>query len=183
MKTSLDARGLACPLPVVKANEALAGMTGGTLEVHADNAVAVENLKRLAAQRGLDVAVTQPEDAHFIVAMTVGEGAPVAAQAEVTCLPYRRNVVVAVGTDVMGRGSDELGHVLLKGFLYALAHQPELPQTILFYNGGAHLTVLGFAGGPAGHGRARRGDSHLRHLPEPLRSDGAAGRRRRDEHV
>ena len=27
MKTSLDARGLACPLPVVKANEALAGMT------------------------------------------------------------------------------------------------------------------------------------------------------------
>ena len=143
MKTSLDARGLACPLPVVKANEALAGMTGGTLEVHADNAVAVENLKRLAAQRGLDVAVTQPEDAHFIVAMTVGEGAPVAAQAEVTCLPYRRNVVVAVGTDVMGRGSDELGHVLLKGFLYALAHQPELPQTILFYNGGAHLTVQG----------------------------------------
>ena len=67
----------------------------------------------------------------------------VAAQAEVTCLPYRRNVVVAVGTDVMGRGSDELGHVLLKGFLYALAHQPELPQTILFYNGGAHLTVQG----------------------------------------
>ena len=89
MKTSLDARGLACPLPVVKANEALAGMTGGTLEVHADNAVAVENLKRLAAQRGLDVAVTQPEDAHFIVAMTVGEGAPVAAQAEDTFLPYR----------------------------------------------------------------------------------------------
>ena len=52
-------------------------------------------------------------------------------------------MVVAVGTDVMGRGSDELGHVLLKGFLYALAHQPELPQTILFYNGGAHLTVQG----------------------------------------
>ena len=43
----------------------------------------------------------------------------------------------------MGRGSDELGRVLLKGFLYALAHQPELPQTILFYNGGAHLTVQG----------------------------------------
>ena len=145
MKTSLDARGLACPLPVVKANEALAGMTGGTLEVHADNAVAVENLKRLAAQRGLNVAVTQPEDAHFIVAMTVGEGAPVAAQAEDTCLPYRRNVVVAVGTDAMGRGSDELGRVLLKGFLYALAHQPELPQTILFYNGGAHLTVQDMA--------------------------------------
>lgn len=146
MNTSLDARGLACPLPVVKANEALAAMTDGTLEVHVDNAVAVENLKRLAAQRGLGVEVSQPEDAHFIVALTVGESAPAQKApdgAENPCLPCRKNVVVAVDTDVMGRGSDELGRVLLKGFLYALAHQPELPQTILFYNGGAHLTADG----------------------------------------
>ena len=50
MKTSLDARGLACPLPVVKANEALAGMTGGTLEGHADNAVAEPEASSRAAR-------------------------------------------------------------------------------------------------------------------------------------
>ena len=31
----------------------------------------------------------------------------------------------------------------MKGFLYAVSQLPELPGTILFYNGGAHLTVEG----------------------------------------
>ena len=31
----------------------------------------------------------------------------------------------------------------MKGFLYALSQQETLPKTILFYNGGAHLTAQG----------------------------------------
>jgi selenium metabolism protein YedF len=51
--------------------------------------------------------------------------------------------VVAVDTDVMGRGSDELGKTLLKGFLFAVSRLAVLPKTVLFYNGGAKLTVEG----------------------------------------
>jgi len=43
----------------------------------------------------------------------------------------------------MGEGSDELGKILLKGFLYALGQQETLPKTILFYNGGAAMTCEG----------------------------------------
>lgn len=43
----------------------------------------------------------------------------------------------------MGEGDPVLGHLLLKGFLYALTQQEELPQTVLFYNGGAFLTTEG----------------------------------------
>ena len=43
----------------------------------------------------------------------------------------------------MGRGSEELGRTLMKGFLFAVGQLPQLPKTILFYNGGAHLTVEG----------------------------------------
>ena len=32
---------------------------------------------------------------------------------------------------------------LIKGFLFALTMQEELPATVLFYNGGAHLTCEG----------------------------------------
>ena len=39
----------------------------------------------------------------------------------------------------MGTGDDELGAVLMKGFIYALSQQDELPKTILFYNSGAKL--------------------------------------------
>ena len=52
-------------------------------------------------------------------------------------------LVVAVASDVMGQGSDELGATLMKGFLFALGQLPQLPGTVLFYNGGATLTTEG----------------------------------------
>ena len=45
-----------------------------------------------------------------------------------------------ISADHMGEGDEELGKVLIKGFIYALTEQDVLPQTILFYNGGAKLT-------------------------------------------
>ncbi len=48
--------------------------------------------------------------------------------------------VVSIGSDRMGEGSDELGHILMKAFIFALTQQDELPDTLLFYNGGAKLT-------------------------------------------
>ena len=43
----------------------------------------------------------------------------------------------------MGEGSEELGGVLIKGFIYALSQQDNPPETMLFYNGGAKLTCDG----------------------------------------
>jgi selenium metabolism protein YedF len=51
--------------------------------------------------------------------------------------------VVVISSDQMGEGSAELGKTLLKGFVYALSQQDTLPATMLFYNGGAHLTCTG----------------------------------------
>ena len=41
----------------------------------------------------------------------------------------------------MGEGNDELGKVLMKGFIFAMTQLEELPKTMLFYNGGATLTT------------------------------------------
>ena len=51
--------------------------------------------------------------------------------------------IAARADDCMGRGDDELGHKLMKAFIFALTQQEELPATMLFYNGGAKLTVEG----------------------------------------
>lgn len=46
---TLDAKGLACPLPVLKAKKALAEVpAGGTLEVLATDPASVEDFKALA---------------------------------------------------------------------------------------------------------------------------------------
>ena len=44
----IDARGQACPLPVVRAKKALSAMGEGVLEVLVDNETAVHNLEALA---------------------------------------------------------------------------------------------------------------------------------------
>ena len=60
------------------------------------------------------------------------------------CIPDARgDLLVAVETETMGRGSEELGRTLMKGFLFAVGQLPQLPKTILFYNGGASLTCEG----------------------------------------
>ena len=43
----------------------------------------------------------------------------------------------------MGAGDDDLGHTLMKAFVFALTQQDELPASVLFYNGGVKLTCEG----------------------------------------
>ena len=49
--------------------------------------------------------------------------------------------VVALTAETMGTGDDVLGKILMKGFVYALTEQDQLPETIVLYNGGAKLSV------------------------------------------
>jgi selenium metabolism protein YedF len=147
-KVVVNAVGEQCPIPVVKATHALQEMKEpGVLEVHVDNEIAVQNLQRMASGHKLSVKSEKLDEKHFVVTMDVS--APVgtlSAEPMVSCVPDARgSFVVAVDTEAMGRGSDELGKTLMKGFLYAVSQLPELPKTILFYNGGAHLTVEGSA--------------------------------------
>ena len=138
-----------CPIPVVKATRALREMAeAGTLEVLVDNEVAVENLKRLAGGHKLPIQIEQKADGNFSVKLEVAEpmgNAPAREEPElIACAPVGSGkFVVAVDTDIMGRGNDELGKTLIKGFLFAVSRLPELPTTVLFYNGGAKLTVEG----------------------------------------
>ncbi|MDO4316186.1 MAG: sulfurtransferase-like selenium metabolism protein YedF [Oscillospiraceae bacterium] len=143
----VNAIGEQCPIPVVKATRALREMTGpGTLEVHVDNETAVQNLTRMAAGHHLAAKAEKRGEREFVVTVEVTApvgGAP-AAEPEPACIPDQRgDFVVAVDTDAMGRGSEELGRTLMKGFLFAVSQLPQLPRTILFYNGGARLTVEG----------------------------------------
>lgn len=143
----VNAVGEQCPIPVVKATHALRAMTEpGTLEVRVDNEIAVQNLTRMAAGNHLPVQAEKIGEREFAVRMEVADPkgeAPMEDTAP-TCIPDARgDLLVAVETETMGRGSDELGRTLMKGFLFAVGQLPQLPKTILFYNGGAHLTVEG----------------------------------------
>ena len=148
-KVLVNALGEQCPIPVVKATQALRAMgEPGELEVHVDNEIAVQNLQRMASGNHLPVQTRQLGPAEFVVTMTVAQplGDTPLEEAPLSCDCAPANggpFVVAVDTDVMGRGSEELGRTLMKGFLFALTQLPQLPDTVVFYNGGARLSVEG----------------------------------------
>ena len=141
----VNAMGDACPIPVVKTKNAIKelGAAGGVVETLVDNEIAVQNLTKMANQKGFGVRSEKLGENEFKVTMTVGEGAEQIADSEPTaCIvpSGAKNIVVAIGSGQMGEGSEKLGKTLLKGFIYALGQQDVLPKTILFYNGGAAVT-------------------------------------------
>ena len=53
MKKTVNALGDICPIPLVKAKEAIKELQGaGTVEVLVDNEIAVQNLTKMANQKG-----------------------------------------------------------------------------------------------------------------------------------
>ncbi len=135
-----------CPIPVVKTMKALAAMTQpGTLEIHVDHEVPVQNLSRFAADRKLPVAAEKLDDKHYVVRMEVAQPKAAAVKRETPgCIPdLRSDTVIAIASECMGSGDDQLGATLMKGFIYAISQQEELPSAMLFYNSGAKLTAEG----------------------------------------
>ena len=143
----VNALGDACPVPVVKTKNAIKELGGsGVVETLVDNEIAVQNLTKMANQKGYKVSSKKLSDRQYQVTMEIGENAadkqtaPTKAESE-TCIPdARENTVIVIASATMGEGDPELGRLLMKGYIYALTQLDTLPKTMLFYNGGAALT-------------------------------------------
>ena len=148
-KIEVNAMGDACPLPVVKTLKALKQLDGeGAVVTSVDNETAVKNISKMAQEKGCTASVEKVSDAEWHVTVATS-GAVAVADPEQDGAVFcdasagKGKLVISVYTDCMGRGDDELGHKLMKAFIFAVTQQEELPATMLFYNGGAKLTVEG----------------------------------------
>ena len=167
----VNAMGDACPIPVIKTKNAIREMNGaGQVEVLVDNEIAVQNLTKMAKQKGYQCQSEKISDDEYKVMITVPEGNKSAAAdqdaamnaaregaagtagetagedaGQTACLPdsRKKKKIVVLRSGKMGEGNDELGAVLMKGFIYALTELDNLPETILLYNGGASLSCEG----------------------------------------
>ena len=144
---TVNAIGDACPIPVVKTKKAIEALTTDeTVVVLVDNETALQNVTKAAHTMGFETQQETVSDKEFKITIQVVKGAAAPAEEEQTaccCEGYRKNYIVAVSSDMMGEGSEELGKVLIKSFFFALTQQDELPGTIIFYNGGVKLSTEG----------------------------------------
>ncbi|MDR1572778.1 MAG: sulfurtransferase-like selenium metabolism protein YedF [Clostridiales Family XIII bacterium] len=148
MIKTIDARGKACPLPIVEAVKTLAHLQAGDLlRVTVDNDTAVQNLNKMARQRRCGFSSEQRDAAWYLVTLEVMQetsgtngGTPCASDAELMTAAKGERIVV-LSSDRMGEGDADLGRILIKGFLYALTEQEVLPETLILYNSGVRLAV------------------------------------------
>lgn len=135
---TVDAMGDACPIPVIKTKKAIAQMSGcGELEVFVDNEIAVQNVSKMAANEGGDVTSEKIAEGKYRVEIRLSSVDKVEKE------ETEKHTIVVVSSDRMGSGNDELGKVLIKGFIFAVTQLEKLPEKMLFYNGGAVLTCEG----------------------------------------
>ena len=131
----IDARGKACPQPVILAKKEIDGGCRD-LTVLVDNKTAVENLTRLGNSAGM--TVTTGETAQGLFVRLTGEG-KIVEEPVIACPTTGNGYAVFVGKDVVGAGDHELGYNLMKMALYTLAQGDSVPAHVLFMNDGVKL--------------------------------------------
>jgi len=137
---TVDGRGLACPKPVLETKKALENLTGETLITLVDNAIAVENVKKLLTKLSYSFEVTTKDDYFEIkILNTKGEIQSMETVEEKSL----KDQSILFTSNKIGKGDDTLGQVLMKGYIYTLSEMTELPKYIMFVNSGVELTTKG----------------------------------------
>lgn len=147
----LNMMGKACPIPVIETRKILQSPDVNSVCVKVDNQVATNNLTRLAnsidaeitidlkGENQYEVTIEKRESSNDkLVSNKMGElqlDEPDAKKAD--------DFAVVIGSDKMGSGEDELGQILIKGFIYSLSQLDVPPSHVVFLNSGAFLTSEG----------------------------------------
>ena len=138
----IDARGLACPAPVLQTKAALEEDHPGNVNVVVDNAAAQQNVQRFLESRGFETTLDQKEKDYYIV----GRCDPVqSALPGMAVEPDKgdQKIMVMCATDRMGFGDDELGRKLMVNYLRTLEEMGGDLWRLVFVNNGVKLTVDG----------------------------------------
>lgn len=140
MKT-IDCRGLNCPKPVIMTKKEVESGVDIDLEVIVDNTTAKENISKLLSSMNLKFTIKEIDENFYIKFnkenITVNKN-ETKVEKEIDT-----ELVVMIDSNTMGKGNDELGKVLAKGFIYALTELKLVPKSLFFVNSGVDFTTEG----------------------------------------
>lgn len=148
----INALEQACPMPVILTKRAMKKFPDEDLKILVDNEIATQNLKKMANQLGYKTSVEKSGVSHYTVQLTKEETSNESLSQMIEQVPSfskkesetkEQPYIVSIHSEIIGNGSEELGLTLMKSFFFALSEQEQLPEKIIFYNGGAKLTSKG----------------------------------------
>ena len=138
----IDCRGLACPQPVMETKKALDLSEGKEIVVLVDNPTSRENVSRFAASQGYQVSLTE-EKGYSAISIRKGGGERREEKPTPPKASIEGGLVFFIDSDSMGRGSEELGGILMRAFLHTLGEADFKPQKMILVNNGVKLACEG----------------------------------------
>lgn len=145
MKTTLDLKGMQCPKPVLETQKAFKDQSITEFEVIVDNAAARENLKRLADSKGYKYEVKESPN-EIVINIKRENGETIAQEEEFVAVcdiaSDVSNAVLLIKNEFLGDGNDELGKVLMKGFLYTITETKPYPEKVVLLNSAVKLSTV-----------------------------------------
>jgi selenium metabolism protein YedF len=140
----LDCRGLACPQPVLETKKVLEDPQTEEVLVLVDNPSSRENVRRFAESQGHQVNLSE-DKGIFEVRIKKGKGKSASQEVKTEsfqCLTSA-GVVLFIDSDSLGRGSEELGKILMRSFLQTLEQSEAKPQKVILMNSAVKLACEG----------------------------------------
>jgi selenium metabolism protein YedF len=139
---TIDARGLACPAPVLQTKALIEEAMPDLLSVLVDNEAARQNVTRFLESQNY-TATTEHKGNEFIVSGARLAGVQPKEKPEAELDHEIKKIMIMVATDRMGQGDDDLGKMLIINFIKTLKEMgPELWR-LVFVNNGVKLTIEG----------------------------------------
>ena len=147
MKT-VDTRGLTCPAPLIRARQGLTeAASDEAVQSLIDNPTSLSNVRRYLTDNKLEFTVRE-EGNLAIVTVTRGIVGEISANETQYCTTDNqetstgnRKTVVAVTSERMGSGDDELGSKLMVSFFRTLVLLVPAPSAVVFYNAGVKMAL------------------------------------------
>lgn len=137
----LDCTKLQCPMPVIKTKNELETMSEGILEVNVDNVTAKENLLKLGGSLNLGVEIEQSEGIYTVSFIKKKHEDIHPSKSEEFILDQTKKEMILITGEFLGTGDDELGAILMKGFIYTLSETKPYPGAIMLINSAVKLAT------------------------------------------
>ncbi|MDX9788061.1 MAG: sulfurtransferase-like selenium metabolism protein YedF [Desulfobacterales bacterium] len=136
----IDARGLACPGPVLQTKATLQSENPDQVKVVLDNAASQQNVQRFLESQGYRTTLEQHGADYWVM----GSGGSTPETHDVTLAETSANIkkiMILCTTDRMGFGDDTLGMKLMVNFLRTLKEMGPDLWRLVFVNNGVKLAI------------------------------------------
>ncbi len=138
----IDARGLACPAPVLQTKTAIEETNPGLIKVMVDNEASKQNVCRFLKSRNFDTDVQKDGNDFYVIGKReAGISSKDSTQERVKA--DTKKIMVMLATDRMGYGDDELGLKLMISYIKTLKEMGSELWRLVFVNNGVKLTIEG----------------------------------------